>query len=240
MGDFTSEQIYSTSPAAGAALGEALLQGQESDVFDAMTRVHTEASVKTPFHGYSYDHELHLRRLVETYGTGAVAPLHAYANVATLQLRHVTQHEAASQAIGILNMLAQAQANPGRLLTIILADLRRSYQFARDTLAMQTDASAEPFRQQREEMVAVAADAVRDFAMTEADILRVIELSPIGGFFPGDGDAELRALDKRHTPRSGNVIRLARSFGFVKTLVEPYEAANRDGLSIVHIQAYGA
>lgn len=240
MGDFTSEQILSTSPAAGAQMQAALAAGIEDEVFEAMTRVYEDHSEKAEFRGYSYDHEHYLPKLIDAFGTGAVAPLPEYTNIAMLQLRYVTAVDAGAQATGILNMLAQVHKAPERLLSLFLEDLRRSYQVSKDMLAAQTKTGSEAFSGVRAEAVTKAGDAIRNFAMTTTDASRLVDLSPVGGFFPGDDPAELTDLNQKHSPASGTLIGLARGIGFLKTLVEPYEAACLQGKDIVHMQAYGA
>ena len=51
---------------------------------------------------------------------------------------------------------------------------------------------------------------------------------------------ELANLNARHTPNSNLLIDLAQSFGFLKSLVEPYKAANLAGMDVVHLQTFEA
>jgi len=240
MGDFTTEQIFITTASAGTALQAAVVVGEEEQVFEAMTMVHEDSRENVEFRGYSYDHVQHLPKLIDAFGTGAVAPLTEYINVSMLQLRQVTAKDAGAQATGILNMLAQVHKAPDRLLSLFLEDLRRIHQLTKDMSAAQTKPGSAAFSGLRADAVTKAGDAVRNFAMTTTDVLRLVDLSPVGGFFPGDDPAELTDLNQRHSPASGALIGLARGIGFLKTLVEPYEAANLQGKDIVHMQTYGA
>ncbi|MEP3345440.1 MAG: hypothetical protein ABJN34_11370 [Litoreibacter sp.] len=234
MGDYTTETIYRCRPQDAALLVAATEQDAR---FDALTKIHNNASQRVEFRGYNHDHEAHLEELFRFYLPDERVSLSEYAQHPLVHFRTVISSEVAEQANVVLDLIGKVQHDPTPIIASLKERMQKVVVFFEGAVAAPKQS---PFMlQEHQRGLASAKQALEQFRLTPDDIRIVYELAMVGGFYSGDGPEELNEMDKRISPRHPIIGSLAQSFGFLKTIVATYEDAADAGEAIVHLQTYG-
>lgn len=234
MGDYTTESIYRCRPQDAALLAHA----EDQDArYDALTEVHNNASQRVEFLGYNHDHETHLQEFFQMYILDEPVSLHEYAIYPLIHFRVVKSGEVVNQANTVLDLIARIHHDPTPIISSLKERMQKIAAYFEGAVAAPNQ---DPFMlQEHQRGLASSKQALEQFHLTADDIRTVYTLSVIRGSYSEERPEELKEMDARISPRHPVIGSLARSFGFLKTIVATYEDAADAGEAIVHLQTYG-
>lgn len=235
MGDFTSEHIFTCDAAHAEAFQNI---GEETDAaFELLGDLHEASGEPEEFRGYNYGHMNFLPIILERYGIADRLPVIDYVERPCIATRVIATQDVHAQALAVMDLLMAINADPAKLLPDILASLKRSHAFF--LKAREAPDRHPAFDAKTDEAIRNTRAAVENFSMDANDLRQLFEMSVVGGYFPGDAPGALTEFCKTHEANASSLEDLAAGFGFLKTLVLPYENAADSGHAILHLQTYG-
>ncbi|TDT74878.1 hypothetical protein BDE40_1597 [Litoreibacter halocynthiae] len=234
MGDFTTEKLYTR----GSDLTDLLINAAtDDDAFAALTDIHMTGDDPIEFKSYSYEQNVYLPLIARCYNDVCDVRLLEALNDYEERPCIVYRVSKPGHAQAVADLLKAIEAAPERLLPDLRREMEKILESSSKFLPAASDTSF--MAGKHRETHAHLEQSVADFSLT-GDVLRtLLEVSPEGGFYPGDGPLAVEELGEAHAPRCNLIGALGYSFGFLKTLASVYREAEAHGLRVLHLQVYG-